>query len=201
MASPRAVGIRALKLPPAFFEERKMNSISKALVILTGGLLFALPAAADEAARKKAEREVAQAVHELNAAYASEDVDKYFSYYAEDMDKCCGRGGWDTKQNYYKTWKEMVASGNGLAKAEARDLRIQVSPKGDAAIAAFKLHCERLRTAEGQSPTITYHMTQVWMNRNGKWEIANITYMEVQDPQRAGPATVAATKNPFAREQ
>lgn len=177
-----------------------MNSTLKALLILTSGMLIAPAAFANAAAQKKAEREVTQAVHELNAAYASEDVDKYFSYYAENMDKCCGRGGWDTKQNYYKTWKEMVASGNGLAKAEARDLRVQVSPKGDAAIAAFKLHCERLKTAEGQSPTITYHMTQVWMHRNGKWEISNITYMEVQDPERAGPATVAATKNPSARE-
>lgn len=178
-----------------------MKGIAKILLILASAMLITLPAAADVAAQKQAEREVAQAVRELNAAYASDDVDKYFSYYADDMDKCCGRGGWDTKQNYYSTWKQMVASGNGLAKAEARDLRIQVSPKADAAIAAFKLHCERLQVAEGQSPTIAYHMTQVWMQRDGKWQIANITYMEVQDPERAGPATVAATKNPLARER
>jgi ketosteroid isomerase-like protein len=168
--------------------------LMKALLVLSCGMLVTSTArAADMAAQKKAEAEVRQAVHDIVTAYATTDVDKYFSYYADDMSICCSGGEWWSKQAYYKLWKDLTAQGGGQKAAAVKDLRVQVSANGDAAIATYLMPCVRRKVAEGQSAEITYNMTDVWMrNPAGQWKVQNVTFSTAKADAK-GPATKLAS--------
>lgn len=159
------------------------------------GAVLSLPAAsarADAAAQKKAEEEVGRAVHEIIAAYATTDLDKYFSYMAEDMSACCLGGAWITKQDYETGWRPLVQRGGGVSKSAVVDLRIQVSPGGDAAIANFQMPVTSRNPAQGQDPETRYNVTQVWMRNGGRWQLANYTWQT--GATAPGPAAAIAKK-------
>ena len=139
---------------------------------------------ADTAAQNKAKQEVDRSVHAIVAAYATTDVDKYFSYYADDLLICCFRGEPWSKQAYYTFWKQNVASGGGVAHAEVTNLTINVSPSGDSAVAFYQMPCVRRMAAAvaGQDPNITYNMTETWVKRAGKWRVVGLGYSVAGPP-------------------
>ena len=147
--------------------------------------------AADNAAQKKATKEVDRAVHEIVAAYATTDVDKYFSYYADDMAMCCSRGEPSNKQTYYTGWKANIEKGGGVSKAEVQDLRLQASPRGDAVVSNYHMVCERRKPNPDQTPNVTYNMTEVWMpQQDGQWKVVSLTF-STAGPPPAPPAAAA----------
>ena len=86
----------------------------------------------------KAEQEVRDAVKQIVAAYAANDVEKYFSFYAQDMTVLRATGRW-THQGYHERWKQIVGSGGGVASADVVDLQVQMSPSGDSAVASYQM--------------------------------------------------------------
>lgn len=142
---------------------------------------------ADDAARKKAEDEVRQAVNAKLAAYASTDVDKYFSSYASNMSLCCSDGGWWSRSGYYAMWKDLVAKGGGNSKAAAVDLRLQASPEADVVIASYQMPI----TSRGQNPQdMQFNMTEVWVKTDGRWQVHALQFGSGK-AGASGPATMA----------
>jgi ketosteroid isomerase-like protein len=145
-------------------------------------LLGAAQATADTSAQSKAKQEVDRSVHEIVVAYEKNDLDKYFSYYDDGLLICCLRGEPWSKQAYYDLWKELIAKGGGVAKAEVTNLEIRVSPSADAAVAFYQMPVIRRMPAAGQDPNVTYNMTEVWMKSAGKWHVQSLAFSVAGPP-------------------
>lgn len=171
---------------------KKVMTSFKILVVALIAVTAVPSWAADAAAQKQAEAEVTRAVHEMVAAYATTDVDKYFSYYADDMSLCCrGTEQWSTKKDYYEAWKANIARGGGVTKSAVVDLRVQVSLSADMAITSYQMPVTRKMAREGQAPEITYNMLLVWVKRNGRWIVDNLVFSAAR-PNTLGPNAALA---------
>jgi ketosteroid isomerase-like protein len=132
--------------------------------------------AADNHAQIKAREEVERSVHEMVAAYANNEVDKYFSYYGDDLLVCCNQGEPWSKQAYYSYWKQAVGKGGGMAKAEVTRLEIRASQDGHTAVVFFQMPSVRRMPAAGQDPNVTFNMTETWMKDGGRWHVKGIAF-------------------------
>jgi len=136
------------------------------------------------------EAEVNKAVHDMVAAYGGGQamLESYFSFYADDVTIIRGASGrWD-KAGYYTHWKEVNAQNGGVAAAEVQDLRIQVSPSGDAAVTTFLMPVTRkfpggvVPPGQDANPNITWNMSEVWFRESGKWKVKSLTYVMAKSP-------------------
>src|SRR5882757_10417577 len=98
-------------------------------------LLFGLSTLAN--ADSKAD--IRQLEQEFNAAYAANDLDKYFGYYSDDAVLWFQDGRTDIP-SYKKEWTALIKSGMQIQAGTISDMRIRFSPQGDAAIASYLLH-------------------------------------------------------------
>jgi ketosteroid isomerase-like protein len=124
-----------------------------------------------------ATREVRETLMKYAAAYGANDLDRYFSFFADDMTVWWGTQGRlddpTPKARYMKTWPDSVKAGGGYHSCELADLRIQAGPDGDAAVASYKLECIRRNPPPGQQPPVTYEMTAVLFKRGGAWKFVH----------------------------
>ncbi len=81
---------------------------------------------------------------DFNAAYAANDLDKYFGYYAEDAILWFPEGRTDLPA-YRKEWTDYIRGGAALERAALSDLHVRASPRGDSVIASYLLN---VRTRE-----------------------------------------------------
>ncbi len=156
------------------------------LVMLSGSSLLAQSSAA-------VEQEVRNVIAQFATAYGANDLDKYFSYYADDMTWWGPNGnrneadGNKPKANYQKTYPESVARSGGLAGGKVTDLRVQVSPQGDAAIASYRLDVVRKNPAPDATPprpaNIAYEMTAALFKRGNDWKIVHFHYQTIPPPR------------------
>jgi ketosteroid isomerase-like protein len=140
----------------------------------------AAPASADT----PAQRDVRAAVTKLTETYAANDIEGYFSFYAPDL-TWWGPGGRSDKESYHKMWTESVKTTGGLASAENSDLRIQVSPGGDLAVASYLLKVARRNPGPNRSANITYEMSPTLIKRGGAWKIVHLHFQIVPEPRPA----------------
>jgi ketosteroid isomerase-like protein len=77
-----------------------------------------------------------------------------------------------------------LAAGNRLDRVEVRDLRVQISPAADAAIATYVLRVTT-RSAKGVVTTEDNQETDVLFRRAGAWTIVHVNYApaKVQPPK------------------
>ena len=143
------------------------------LTIVTALLMPASPAAAQSAA-VTAEADVRKVVADYNAAYEKNDLDTYFKAFASDLTQWFPSGRVDL-QSYRASWTKSVQAGNRNEKVEVRDLRVQVSPSADAAIATYILRVT-FRSAKGEVSTEDNQETDVLFKRNGAWTIVHVNY-------------------------
>ena len=121
------------------------------------------------------------AVNGIVAAYGGgpATLEKYFSYYADDMSVLHQSGRW-SKDSYYKMWSALNARGGGVASAKIEDLQVQVSPLGDAAITTYEMPViERFPGGvmpAGESPNVTWNMSEVWYKVKGKWVVKSLSF-------------------------
>ena len=122
------------------------------------------------------DRAVRDGVRQLVQTYGANDLDTYFSIYAEDMTVMRAGGRW-THQGYHDLWTGRVERGGGNLTAQVEDLVVQVLPGGESAIATFRMPVES-RFPEGTDPSldprIVYYMTTVWALRNASWNIISV---------------------------
>jgi ketosteroid isomerase-like protein len=148
------------------------SGLARHLIVISTCVLLGAPGA--YAQSSAAEQEVAALVKAVNAAYAANDLPKYFGYYADDLTQWWPSGRVDLA-TYRTQWEKFVADGGRVQSADVSDLRVRVSPSGDTAIATYLLRVV-LRGADGKTTTETNQETDVWIEQGGVWRIVHLHY-------------------------
>ena len=118
--------------------------------------------------------DIRELTHAVNAAYAANDLDKYFSYYADDLTQWWPSGR-VSLASYRESWTKFVKSGGRVEAADVSDLEVQLGPSGDTAIATYRLTV-RTRSPKGEVSTEENQETDVWFRRDGRWRIVHLHY-------------------------
>ena len=118
--------------------------------------------------------DIRQLEQEFNAAYAANDLDKYFGYYSDDAVLWFPEGRTDIP-SYKKEWAEFIKSGGQIQTATLSDLQVRFSPVGDSAVASYLLH---LKTQQADKKVLdeVYQESDVWLKVTGGWKIAHVHY-------------------------
>ena len=133
----------------------------------------AMPARAQGPAAA-AEAEVRKVIADYNAAYEKNDLDTYFKAFSPDLNHWFPSGRVDLP-SYRADWTKTIQSGSRNEKVEVRDLRVQISPSADAAVATYILRVT-FRSAKGEVSTDDNQETDVLFKRNGTWTIVHVNY-------------------------
>ncbi len=133
-------------------------------------LLLAAPGAAQQSTVNEIEKlEV-----DFNGAYERNELDAYFSYFADDVTMWFESGRVNLA-DYKKDWYALIKAGGGVEKNALSDVRVQVSPTGETAIATYRLDV-LTRQADGKKTKEQAYETDVWFKRDGKWKLAHAHY-------------------------
>ena len=124
-----------------------------------------------------AEADVTGMVKAFNKAYADNEVDSYFSYYADDA-VVYFYGARQDLAAYHDEWAALVDAGGAVEKNELSDIRIQVMPGGEVAVATYFVDY-RLREPDGNVSTSKAFESEVWQKIDGEWKIVNLHYSEI----------------------
>jgi len=124
---------------------------------------------------------VRAAAADFNDAYATNDVERYFSYYADDAVVYFFGKRQDLKE-YARTGSEYMEAGGGVEKNELSGKIFQVLPGGKAAVASYFVH-NISRSPEGERSDVRAYETEVWQKIDGAWKIVNLHYTEHQPRQ------------------
>jgi ketosteroid isomerase-like protein len=130
------------------------------------------------AAAGSAQQETASEIEKLevafNGAYERNDLEEYFSYYADDVTQFF-ESGRVSLADYKKDWYALIQGGGGVEKNALSDMKVQVSPSGDSAVATYAVDVVTRQT-DGKRTIERALETDVWFKRDGKWKIAHLHY-------------------------
>ena len=115
------------------------------------------------------------AIKAFDHAYANNDVEKYFSFYADDATAYFGDDARVDIAAYHEMWTGLMAAGGGVELNEMSDLQVQVMPGGDVAVATSFID-NRTRSPDGTTTTSRAYETDVWQEIDGKWQIISLHY-------------------------
>lgn len=125
-----------------------------------------------------AEDEVRAAAEAFNTAYATNDIEDYFSYYADGA-TVYWYGARQDMSAYQKEWSAMLDAGGGVEVNEMSDLVIQMMPSGEVAIATSFID-NKTRDPGGEVSTARAFETDVWQKIDGEWKIVSLHYSVIQ---------------------
>ncbi len=114
------------------------------------------------------------AIKAFDHAYANNDVEKYFSFYADDATAYFGDGRVDIAA-YHEMWIGLMEAGGGVELNEMCDLQVQVMLSGDVAVATSFID-NRTRSPDGTKTTSKAFETDVWLKIDGEWKIISLHY-------------------------
>ena len=142
-----------------------------AILLTLAGVVYAQQPAAKPSA---VEQEIRDLEKKFNDTYATNDLPKYFAFYAADFTQWLPEGRTDLP-TYQKDWTEYITSGNRIEAAEISDLHVQIGPSQDTAVASYRLHV-RTRTAKGPVTEEDFQESDVFFKRAGAWKIVHLHY-------------------------
>lgn len=137
-------------------------------------LVTSVPAWAQGGSAAQAEAEVRKVIADYNVAYEKNDLDTYFKAFAPDLTQWFPSGRVDLP-SYRASWTKTIQGGSRNEKVEVRDLRVQINPAADAAVATYILRVT-FRSAKGAVTTEDNQETDVLFKRNGAWTIVHVNY-------------------------
>ncbi len=117
------------------------------------------------------------AIKAFDHAYANNDVEDYFGFYADDATVFVGDDRVDMAA-YHEMWVGLMAAGGGVELNEMSDLQVRVMPNGDVAVATSFID-NRTRSPDGTTSTSRAFETDVWQLIDDKWKIVNLHYSDV----------------------
>ena len=117
------------------------------------------------------------AIKAFDHAYATNDVETYFSFYADDATVYFGDSRVEIAA-YREMWTGLMEAGGGVELNEMSDLQVQVMPSGDVAIATSFIN-NRTRSPDGTAATSKAFETDVWQKIDGNWKIVSLHYSEI----------------------
>src|ERR1700723_1573764 len=115
---------------------------------------------------------ILQVEQDFNAAYAANDLDKYFGYYSDDAVLWFQDGRTDIP-SYKKEWTAFIKSGAQIQAGTTSDMHIRFSPQGDAAIASYLLHL-KTKKADQTITNEVFQETGVWFKSGSGWKITHV---------------------------
>jgi len=110
-------------------------------------------------------------------AYANNDVEAYFDHYAKGA-TVFFYGARQDVAAYHEEWTALMEAGGGIELNEMSDMKVQLMPSGDVAIATSFID-NRTRAADGTTSTEKAFETDVWQKIDGKWKIISLHYSVV----------------------
>jgi len=137
--------------------------------------LMSLSAMADHHDEENAD--LYAAIQAFDHAYATNDTDTYFGYYAEDATVFFS-GDRQSLAEYAQSWPQLMEAGGGVEKNEMSDLKVQVMPGGDVAISTAFID-NITRSPDGSKDTIRAFETDVWQKIDGEWKVISLHYTEL----------------------
>ena len=149
--------------------------MKKGASVLLGVLLFSgITGPAGHGAATKAEQDIRALEQQMNDAYAKNDLQTYFSYYAQDFTQWLPEGRSDLER-YKRQWQAYIAAGNSVQAAEVRELLLRVAPGEDAAVASYILYV-KTKGADGKITEEESQETDVWFKREGAWKVVALHF-------------------------
>ena len=152
----------------------KMSSSYTALSLL----LMHLALAASAENHVAIPRDLTAAYTSFNEAYATNDVDTYFGFYAGNA-TVYFYGERQDLAAYREEWHSLMDAGGGVEKNDTSDLRVQLMPSGDVAIVTSFID-NRTRYPEGINEERAFE-TDVWQKVDGAWKIVSLHYSVVPE--------------------
>ena len=137
-------------------------------------LLLGIAGTAGNRAATKAEQEIRALEQQMNDAYAKNDLQTYFSFYAQDFSQWLPEGRSDLDK-YKREWQAYVSAGNSVQAAEVRELLLRVAPSEDAVVASYILHV-KTKGADGKIAEEESQETDVWFRRDGAWKVVALHF-------------------------
>ena len=138
--------------------------------------ILCLPLAVTAGDATGAEDEVRAASADFNDAYETNDIGRYFGYYAEDA-VVWWFGERQDMAAYRKEWEALIEAGGGVEENDVSDEIFQVLPGGKAVIASYFVH-NVTRSADGEKTTAKAYESEVWVKNDGKWKVVSLHYSE-----------------------
>lgn len=138
-----------------------------------------------EEERARVEREILALEDRLDHAYRTNDLETYWSFYADDLTQI-----WDTGyvslEQYKQEWTALVEGGGGVVDSRSQDVRVHVGPTGDTAIVTY-LAIARYRGIKGNETDARFYETNVWFHRDGRWQIVHYHFSNAEDAVSGAP--------------
>jgi ketosteroid isomerase-like protein len=119
---------------------------------------------------------------DFNAAYAANDIEKYFGYYADDAVLWFPEGRTDIP-SYKKEWTAYLKTGAQIQAAVMSDSHVRFSPQGDTAIASYLLHL-KTQEADKKVKDEIFQETDVWFKTAAGWKITHVHYATPAEPEK-----------------
>ncbi len=143
--------------------------MKKILTLITAALI-SFSAVADQ--HGDAAAELREVVIAFNEAYADNDMERYFSYFAEDADMYWS-GTRHTTAAYRDDYTATVEAGGVVEKNEISDLVIRMLPGNEAGIASFFIDY-RFHNPGGEITVEQAFETGVWEKIDGEWKLVGM---------------------------
>jgi len=147
----------------------------KKLLTCLAAVLITIPAMA--AHHESAEDEVRAAVEAFNKAYATNDVEAYFDYYTADV-TLYFYGARQDVAGYHEEWSTLVDAGGGVDKNDPSDIKVQVMPGDEVAVATYFVD-NAMHSPDGEKSAAKAFESEVWQKIDGKWQIVSLHYTEI----------------------
>lgn len=147
-----------------------MNRILSCIIIV----LMSFPAVAEH---HEEPADLYAAIRAFDHAYATNDTDTYFDYYAEGATVFYSGDRQDLAA-YAKSWPEFIEAGGGVEKNEMSDLKVQLLAGGDVAVSTSFID-NITRSQDGSKTAIRAFETDVWQKIDGEWKVVSLHYTEI----------------------
>jgi ketosteroid isomerase-like protein len=118
----------------------------------------------------------------FETAYATNDVETYFSFYAPDAKAYFGGAERGDIPAYHEMWSALMAAGGGVEINELSDIQFQVMPGGEVAVVTCFIDNHR-REPDGSKVSAKAFQTDVWRKIDGQWKIISLHYSEYPEAE------------------
>ena len=126
---------------------------------------------------KAVESEIVKMEEAFNEAYATNQVDTYFSFYTEDA-TLFFYGERQPVAQYRKEWHDTINAGGGVVHNDVSDMQVRVLPGGKAAVASSFID-NSTRSPDGDVTTVRAYESNVWQKIDGEWKVVSLHYNEI----------------------
>ena len=114
----------------------------------------------------------------FNNAYATNQVDAYFDFYAKDATLFFYGEIWSVER-YDKEWHATLKAGGEVIRNDISEVKVRILPGGKAAVATYFVD-NQSRSAKGEISAAKAFETDVWQKTDGGWKIVSLHYNEIK---------------------